>query len=427
MRCGGWPADLGPRAMPSGTDHDELRREVVLDDGARAGFGRDRGLSMSELAGNIAADIKGWDAIDDHRTGTAGDRKTSDWLAERVMSTGLEPRREDFALSRWVLEHCALEVDGTEVEGVPLFDGGTTGPEGVVGGLGVLGESGSNAGIGVGAFGIAAGGAAGALAAARRSNEYRAIVAVSRMDAQVTGLALQNADRFNEPFGPPVLQVATAHERWLHEVTSAGALGRLTAYVTLETATGSNVYCRVAGRDPARAPLTVVTPKSAWWVCTAERGGGIAVWLALLRHFAANRPTRDVVFIATSGHELGHLGLDHFLATKDTPRSHCWIHLGANFAAVDSRIRLQASDAELMDMAQRTLSTHGVTVSTRTPLGERPGGEARNVHDLGECYVSLLGSNRWFHHPDDRWPTTIDLSNTERVAQAVLAIATRWT
>lgn len=409
-----------------GTDRDELRCEVTLDDGAGTGSGRNGGLSMSELAGNIAADIKGWDAIDDHRTGTAGDRRTSDWLAERVVSAGLDPRRDDFALSRRVLEHCALEVDTTVVEGVPLFDGGTTGPEGVVGGLGLLGESRSNAGIGVGAFGNAAGGATRTLAAARRSNEYRAIVAVSRMDERVTGLALQNADQFSEPFGPPVLQVATEHEAWLHEVSSAGAVGRVTAHVTLESATASNVYCRVPGLDPALAPLTVVTPKSAWWVCSAERGGGIAVWLALLRRFAANRPTRDVVFIATSGHELGHLGLDHFLAPKDTPPSHCWIHLGANFAAVDSRIRLQASDAELMDMAQRTLSTHGVTVSTRTPLGDRPGGEARNIHDLGERYVSLLGSNRWFHHPDDRWPTTIDVSNTERIAQAVLAIATRW-
>ena len=380
---------------------------------------------MSELATDIAADIKGWDAIADHRTGTAGDRRTSDWLIRRVRSAGLEPRRDDFELSRWVLGRCTLEVDGTVVEGVPLFDGGTTPPNGVAGGLGLLGGGRGNARIGVGALGIAAGRAAGVVAAARRSDEYSAIVAVSKMDAQVAGLALQNADRFNEPFGPPVLQVATEHEAWLREAAAVGRSARLTAHVTRESAMGSNVYCRVPGRDPALVPLTVVTPKSAWWVCTAERGGGIAVWLALLRHFAANRPARDVVFIATSGHELGHLGLEHFLARKVTPPSHAWIHLGANFAAVDSRIRLQASDRELMDVAEGTLSAQGVTVSTTTPLGDRPGGEARNVHDLGERYVSLLGSNRWFHHPEDRWPTTIDLDTTERVTRAVLAIARR--
>ena len=400
---------------------------------------------MSGLATEIAADIEGWDAIGDHRTGTAGDRQTSDWLARRVMSTGLEPHRDEFTLSRWVLEGCSLDIGGRVVEGVPMFDGGTTGPEGIVGGLGLLGEGRGGAVIGVGAFGNASGEAAGALAAARRSDEYRAIVAVSKMDTRVTGLALQNADRFNDPFGPPVLQVATEHETWLREAAAvghtarltapvghtarltaaAGHTARLTAHVTRKTATGSNVYCRVPGRDPALAPLTVVTPESAGWVCTAERGGGIAAWLALLRHFAANRPARDVVFIATSGHELGHLGLEHFLATKYAPPSHGWIHLGANFAAVDSRIRLQASDRELMASAEGSLSAHGVTVSTTTPLGERPGGEARNVYDLGERYVSLLGSNRWFHHPDDRWPTTVDLDRTERVARAVLAIATR--
>ena len=166
------------------------------------GFGRGGLRSMSEVAEDIAADIEGWDAIDDHRTGTAGDRRTGDWLAQRVKSVGLEPRRDDFELSRWVLGRCELEISGTVVEGVPLFDGGTTGPEGVVGGLGLLGERRGNASIGVGAFGNAASDAARALAASRRTNDYRAIVAVSRMDDRVTGLALQNADRFNDPFGP---------------------------------------------------------------------------------------------------------------------------------------------------------------------------------------------------------------------------------
>ena len=418
---------------------------------------------MSGLADRIAADIAGWDAIGDHRTGTAGDRQTSDWLTACVRDAGMEPHRDDFGLSRWVLERCAVDIDGAVVDGVPLFDGGTTDSEGIVGELGPLapldasplaaprsapaqaapgdrrqrrlrgesdslpGEGHGDAMIGVGAFGNAAGTANGALAAARRSGDYGAIVAVSKMDTRVTGLALANADRFNDPFGPPVVQVATEHETWLDAALARRATAHLTAYMTRETATGSNVFCRVPGRDPSLAPLTVVTPKSAWWVCTAERGGGIAVWLALLRHFAANEPARDILFIATSGHELGHLGLDHFLATRAAGDSGCWIHLGANFAAVDSRIRLQASDAQLMESAGDKLSAHGVRVATTTPLGERPGGEARNIHDRGERFASLLGSNRWFHHPDDRWPATVDLDGTERVARAVLAIADQLT
>ena len=41
----------------------------------------------------------------------------------------------------------------------------------------------------------------------------------------------------------------------------------------------------------------------------------------------------------------------------------------------------------------------------------------------GGRYLSLVGGNHWFHHPDDRWPHTIDLDKTERVTRAVLAVA----
>lgn len=375
-----------------------------------------------------AADIEGWDAIDDHRTGTAGDRRTSDWLMAQIRAAGLAARREDFRLARWVPEACTIDVGDTVAEGVPLFDGGTTPPDGVAGRLALLADgeaTGGSGTIGVGAFGNAAGDANRRLADARVSGSRAALVAVSKMDARVAGLALQNADRFKTPFGPPVLQVATEHAAWLAGAAARGETARLTAHVAFETATATNVVCRCPGREPDGAPLVVLTPKSAWWVCTAERGGGIAAWLALLRHFAVDRPRRDVLFVATSGHELGHLGLEHHLAATPPRRARAWIHLGANFAAVDSRIRLQASDADLMGLARGALAQAGVSIGTTAPPGRRPVGEARNIHDLGERYVSLLGSNSWFHHPDDRWPDTIDLERTRRVIDAVRAIADR--
>ncbi|MYJ74698.1 MAG: hypothetical protein F4089_06165 [Gammaproteobacteria bacterium] len=370
-------------------------------------------------------DIQGWDAIDDHRTGTAGDRQTSEWLIAQARAAGLVAQQEGFGLSRWILESCTVRHADVVADGVPMFDGGTTGAQGVSGRLSLLeGEAApDSATIGLGSFGNAAGTANRALADARKAGSHRALVAVSNMDPRVTGLALNNADRFRTPFGPPVLQVATEHERWLRGAAARAEPVTLTAHVGFETATGTNVVCRLPGREPDLAPLAVLTPKSAWWVCTAERGGGIAVWLALLRHFAANRPRRDVLFVATSGHELGHLGLDHFLTTNARRDAHAWMHLGANFAAMGSRIRLQASDADLLGTARSALAAAAVSVATTTPLGERPGGEARNIHDLGGRYVSLLGTNPWFHHPDDRWPVTVDLDRTRRIIDAARVIA----
>lgn len=380
----------------------------------------------AELRSAIATDIEGWDGIEDHRTGTAGDRRTTDWLADMVRAAGLSPQCDEFDLERWNLRRCSVAADGSAVEGVPLFDGDTTGPDGIVAPLRPLANDG--AGIGLGAVGPAAGVDANrTLAAARKAARHPALVAVAKMNADVPGLALQNADRFRTPFGPPVLQVATQHEAWLQDAAKRGQTARLTVDVAFETTPGWNVQVRVSGRDPSLSPLVVMTPKSAWWTCSAERGGGIAVWLALLRRFAASRPARDVVFVATSGHELGHLGLEHFLQANPSlgTDAHAWIHLGANFAATGSRLRLQASDARLHRLAALAMTVAGAPPADTTPLGQRPGGEARNIHDLGGRYVSCLGTNAWFHHPDDRWPATIDLDGTQRLATAMLAIADR--
>ena len=374
------------------------------------------------LQEQIAADIEGWDAIGEHRTGTSGDRRTSAWLADLVGAAGVASRLDEFKLQRWTLRSCTVRVGAKTVAGIPLFDGGTTDGIGVAAPLRTLPNA--QPGIGLGTLGPAAGSEANrAIASARAANECPALVAVAKMDANLTGLALQNADRFSDPFGPPVLQVATEHEAWLQAEARRGSRAHVTVDAAMETATASNVVARVAGSDSGLSPLFVITPKSSWWTSTAERSGGIAIWLALARHFAANRPRRDVHLIATSGHELGHLGLKHHLRASPPAAVHAWIHLGANFAAQGSRVRLQTSTNALRTAALDAMAKAGTLPADETPPGTRPGGEARDIFDRGEPYVSFLGSNRWFHHPDDRWPTTIDLQTATRLTEAMLAIA----
>ena len=379
---------------------------------------------MKEVQGQIAADIRGWDAIEDHRTGTEGDAATSKWLAGLVREAGAMPQVQSFAFQRWVLGTCSVSVDGRHVEGVPLFDGGITGSAAVEGALAPL--TNGDAGIGVGQIGNAAPvGANQRFARARAAGECPALVAVAAMDAEVPGLALQNADRFVEPFGPPVLQVASEEGDWLLGAAARGESASVVVDVALEAATASNVVARIPGQDPSLAPVVVMTPKSAWWTCTAERGGGIVIWLALLRHFAANQPKRTVVFTANTGHELGHTGLDHFMQENPAlPKAaHVWVHLGANFVAKDSERRLQTSDAGLQALAEQSMAAHSVPPQSIRAPGERPFGEARNVYDAGGRYLSWLGSNRWFHHPTDRWPDTIDLDAADRLTKAMLEIA----
>ena len=46
----------------------------------------------------IESDIRGWDAIDEHRTGTDGDTQTAQWFADVIRQAGAEPHLDTLKL-----------------------------------------------------------------------------------------------------------------------------------------------------------------------------------------------------------------------------------------------------------------------------------------------------------------------------------------
>ena len=140
---------------------------------------------------------------------------------------------------------------------------------------------------------------------------------------------------------------------------------------------------------------------------------------------AAPAPARTTVFLASTGHELGHYGLAEFLRTRSrlVRGSVGWIHLGANFgAAVGSAPMLQASSAALQRLAFDAMTRAGEIPDRLRPLGEPPDGEARHIHDGNGPYISLIGANGLFHHPRDRWPDAVDVERLTRHARAFIDI-----
>jgi len=230
-----------------------------------------------------------------------------------------------------------------------------------------------------------------------------------------------NAEDWQAPFGPPVLQAASEHHGALARAAAEGREARLVAHMTREATHAYNVSVPVPGRDPALAPVIVMTPRSGWWTCTSERGGGLAVWFELLHLLAEHPPQRPVLFTANTGHELGHVGMRRFMEAHRqlVAGARAWLHLGANFAAsLYPQVRLQCSDDALAQLAGDALARHDAAPDAETPVGERPFGEARDVHAGGGRYVSLVGRNGAFHHPDDRWPDMVDLGRTVRIVRA---------
>jgi hypothetical protein len=355
-----------------------------------------------------------------HRTGTSVDGRSGDWLCEEVHRIGLVPVREAFSMSRIDLIDTHLIAGNRRIEGLPLFDAQFTQADGIRGRIGPI-DSDAEIGLTEAAPNTAA---AGALGEARRQNRHKAIVCVTRGGRP--GLCPNNADSFLNPFGPPVLQISSEESSFLTEIARQQGEVRLVARVKRTRATSFNVIAKIDGHNGGLAPLVVMTPRSGWYTCASERGGGIACWLELMRTLRYAQPTRDVLFVASSGHELGHLGIDVFVKNRPGIVSTAigWIHLGASIgAATGSGNTIQASDDQFEALLSHAITLVDLTIVRRNPRGTVPGGEAEVVHRGGGRYVSVIGSNALFHNPDDRGPRTVELGAISRFTKAFETVA----
>jgi hypothetical protein len=384
--------------------------------------------------------IQAYDEQGFHRTGTSVDHASANWLRDEVRQSGLTGSLEPFPLHRIDPQSAALIVGDRRIEGLPLFDAAFTGERGLRGRLGSL-DSAAEIGV-VESIPNAAG--AGPLGDARRKSRHKAIICTTR--GSRPGLCPSNADSFLEPFGPPVLQVAGEHAVWLQEEARRGTEVQVLAHVRRSPAEAFNVTARVTGADSALLPLVIMTPRSGWYRCTSERGGGLACWLELIRILREAKPARDVVFVASSGHELGHLGINAFVDRRPgiVSRSIGWVHLGANIGAAsraanqaspaDSRFGLppsaslpqaqgntvQASDDELERMLTQAVTSTGLSIDVRMPRGRVPDDRNQTL-DAGGVLSSWPPGVRYSirQHPPPSSPTEKTLSKQARRCESL--------
>lgn len=377
-------------------------------------------IERQAMEGRIARVVQEYGQQGFHRTGTDVDARSGDWLFEEITRIGLTAARESFPLDRVDPVSGVLVVGDRRIEGLPLFDGAFTTAAGVRGTLGALGSD-SDIGVAEAAPNTAG---AGALGDARRNGRHAGIVCITRGGRP--GLCPNNADSFTAPFGPPVLQVSSEHASWVTESARAGAEAHLIALATRTPATSFNVTATVGGVDSTLPPVVVMTPRSGWYACASERGGGVACWLELARALRANRPPRDVVFVASSGHELGHLGINAFVDRRPdiVRRSAGWMHFGANIgAAIDPGTTIQASDDRLESILEGAMVRAGLRIDRRNPRGTIPNGEAEVVHRGGGRYLSVIGRNGLFHNPDDSGAHTVIPAAIATFVDAFIGVA----
>ena len=375
-------------------------------------------MDQHERIGRIIQeyDEQGW-----HRTGTEIDHESARWLLEQARERGLDGTLETFKLSRIDPELSYIETDGHRVEGLPLFDGSFTDREGIRGRLGLLG---SNAEIGLTEIETGKSDQHETAEAARRTDSHKALVMVTV--GRRPGLVATNASSFLAPFGPPVLQVSDESRRWLAEHAGRGSEARLVASVSRVSSESFNVVARLRGRDENLAPLVITTPRSGWWHCAGERGGGIACWLEVMQAVHEARPPRDVIFLATSAHELGVQGIDVFLEKRPgiLKEALLCLHFGASIgAAQEPNLRFSATDDGLERRMIDALASVGADAVPPAPRGTVVGAESRTVVTRGARCIAMAGHNALFHLEADRWPDAVDVEAVAGFSNAFADVA----
>lgn len=213
-------------------------------------------------------------------------------------------------------------------------------------------------------------------------------------------------------FDKPVAVLAPADADPFIALAAAGAPATLTV-------TGQGglrpAYNLIARRKRGGAgTLVMSTPRSGWFTCAAERGSGLAAWLALAA-WAAKAPLKtDIELICTSGHEYENLGGEHYLEHR-APKpadTRLWVHVGANVAARDwheigGDLRpLPSPDPQRVMMASPVLIERVRRAFAGQPGLEQPypasveasAGELTNILKAGYAPAfGIFGAHR-FHH-----------------------------
>ena len=175
----------------------------------------------------------------------------------------------------------------------------------------------------------------------------------------------------------------------------------------------------------------ISTPQSGWFTCAAERGPGIALFLALAKW--AKEQDRRFLFVSTSGHELDGIGMRAFLASKAAPKVDdvaCWVHLGAGIATWNfDELTGEIKDPKEVN-PRRYLMTNAAMEPLLTPVfADLPGlkpntelklGETKIILEAGYAGFGFAGRNLYHHTALDK-PEMTGPTILEPVAKALVA------
>ena len=364
----------------------------------------------------ISSIIQEYDSQGYHRTGTITDHLSANWLVDKINSIGLSATKETFPLHRVNPITSHIKVNNSIIDGLPMFDCQYTDESGIKGTIGLYGDN-----VDIAVFEMNHGNInySENLLYARQSGEYKAVIVLTV--GETPGLMAINTPEFGQHYGVPVLQISGEYKEEITRAISSHKNVHIMVHADFEQSESYNIITEIKGSNNDLNPIVVMTPRSGWWNCASERGGGIACWLEVMQYIISKKVSRNVIFVATSAHELGAYGIQSFLDKRPDfiKKVSNWVHFGANIgAAVMPGTRFCSSNTQLRQITSNALIKENINDAIAIDLGVILGRESAFVANLGANVVVLQGTNALFHLQKDRWPVSVDVKKIARLSKS---------
>ncbi|PYP88030.1 MAG: hypothetical protein DMF61_07980 [Blastocatellia bacterium AA13] len=351
--------------------------------------------------------------LGEHRTAGEGDLSTSEWMFRQLKAAGMKTEFQPFIVRQFLTKLSSLEIERRKLRVFPLWPPLSTGPTPIRARVANF-EAGRpvKGSIAIVKFPFDPRAAISPLHIEKVSSAAKAgAIAVLAVTEGSTGeIIALNTNPSVKRWPIPVGLVGPRDEAALITSASTGAQASLLIDGREESVQAKNVIGRL---DRGRNLFIVSTPQSGWFRCAGERGPGIGLFVELAKWARKSASDSSFLFVSTSGHELGGIGVEKFIKqlAPRPDRVTCWIHLGAGIATyewedtergphrlheTDSRRRLMCRK-ELVELLREPFSG----LAGLTPVVEPAVGDYQPIAAAGYRVFAIAAASKFHHTPAD--------------------------
>lgn len=375
-------------------------------------------MNVSSLKGEeLYSDIIRYVKLGEHRTGTGVDYKTSEWIERELKALGFETEFQEFTAHQYCFKDGLMVFGDKKIKIFPHWWPPRKASFTLRAPLTFDADKQSYSGKIVAVRFPKA--ATGYLNPVHRDIVHRiaergarAILAITE---NITGEIYVYNVKDDEPWPIPVILIGEKDEPSIRKAIEENVPVSLSIRGEYrENAKTRNVIGKLSKNS--RRQIVISTPLTGWFSCGAERGPGIAIFLGLARWIVQNAIDSGFTLVATTGHEIGHGGMDFFMDQKAPKPGDvlCWLHLGASIASyawketgggpirlpeVEKYKKLFLFSPSYFRFYVNNFSDFGFVP---IPGIYRVVGEMEDVRARGyERYFGFAGKHRYFHTPAD--------------------------